>query len=493
MTGRRAAFIMLSVPDPAQVLVLFGATGDLAARKILPALYNLALDGRLPEQFAVLGYARSGGDDEGFRDRARHAVGQFSRRRLDDARWQRFAEALFYLPGSFDTPGCFAGLRERLAQIKAGWHSQCACLYYCATPPGTFTLIARRLGEEGLQCGDARIVLEKPVGRDLASARALDRDVSGVFGEEQVFRIDHYLGKDAVQNILVFRFANPLIERIWNGEAIEHVQVTVAESIGIEGRGGYYDTAGAMRDMVQNHLLQVLAFLAMERPAQLGGAAARDAKSALFGAVRPFDPGEVIRGQYQWGVVEGQQVCGYRDEDGVAAGSGTETYAAVRAWIGNDRWRGVPFVLRTGKRLAHQVTEVVVELRDAEAGHLFAGLVAGVPCNSITIRLQPDPGITIGFREKEPGTGLAVRTVPMQFSYGAAFTGVEQPEAYEHLLADALAGEEALFLREDAVERAWEIAAPAIEAPGALHPYPAGTWGPAAADQLISPHRWHLR
>jgi glucose-6-phosphate 1-dehydrogenase len=481
----------LSLGDPPpQLLVLFGASGDLTHRKILPALYNLAHDGLLPEHFAVVGYASTDGDDAAFRVQARRSVEQFSRRRVDETRWSRFADTLFYVAGTFEDPGRFAVLNQRLSRIDGERGTEGRRLYYCATPPATFPTIVGRLGECG-QRHDAKIVLEKPIGHDVASARALDRVVSEVFEEHQVFRIDHYLGNEIVQNILVFRFANPMIERIWNGEAIEHVQLTVAESIGIEGRGGYYETAGAMRDMVQNHLLQVLSLLAMERPRSQTGDDVRDAKSALLRAVRPFDPAEVVRGQYSWGVVEGQESLAYRDEPDVAPESQTETFVAARAWIDNDRWRGVPFLLRTGKRLPHRATEVVVELRDPGAGDLFADMIAGVPCNKIAIELQPEPGISVDVRAKEPGAGVAIQTVPMRFSYGTSFK-IEPPEAYERLLADALAGDQTLFLREDSIERAWEIVAAPLAAPGPTHLYPAGTWGPSA-DELIAPHRWHLR
>jgi glucose-6-phosphate 1-dehydrogenase len=407
----------LMAPDSemARLLVVFGSIGDLARRKIFPALYNLAHDGELPERFAVVGYARSEGDDDSFRARARQAITEFSRRRIDEAHWQRLARSLFYVRGGFDEPEGFARLSARLAEIETQRHAA-GRVYYCATPPDAVPVVVRGLAGLGAQRG-ARIVLEKPVGRDLATARALHGVVSEVFDESQVLRIDHFLGKDTVQNILVFRFANPLIEHIWNGRAIEHVQLTVAESIGVEHRGGYYETAGALRDMLQNHLLQVLAFLTMEHPGTLGGESARDATAALLAAVRPLDPGDVVRGQYRRGVVEGHEVPGYRHEDGVAAGSATETFVAARAWIGNDRWAGVPFFLRTGKRLARRATEVVVELREVADPRLFGDELAAVPCNSIIFQLEPEPGITIAFRAKEPGPGLEVQTVPMRFSY----------------------------------------------------------------------------
>ncbi len=474
-------------------MVLFGASGDLARRKILPALYNLAHDALLPERFAVVGYARSDGDDASFRDQARDAVRQFSRRPLDEERWRRFARLLFYVPGSYDDPGGFGALHERLARVDEQDGTGGRRLYYCATPPAVFPTIVRRLDESGPH-PDARIVLEKPIGRDLTSARSLQDGVRAVFDERQVFRIDHYLGKETVQNILVFRFANPLIEQIWDRQAIDHVQVTVAEPIGLEGRGSYYDNAGALRDMVQNHLLQVLSLLTMERPGSLADEAIRDAKSMLLGTVRPLAPEDVVRGQYTWGVVEGHEAPAYRDEPGVAGSSTTETYAAVRAWVDNERWGGVPFLLRAGKRLPRRTTEVVAQLRDTSTlEQLFTETGAERRCNSVALQLQPEPGITVDFRAKQPGHGVSVQTVSMHFSYGAAFM-VEPPEAYERLIADAMAGDRTLFVREDEVERAWEIVAPVLEVPGPAFPYPAGTWGPSAADGLLPPGRkWHLR
>lgn len=473
----------------AQSLVLFGASGDLARRKILPALYNLAHDGTLPERVAIVGYAASDWDDAAFRRHARRAVEEFSRRRPDPRRLDAFLGSLSYVAGRFDDPGCFGELEQRLRALERDRGLGAARLFYCATPPPTFTAIVTRIGECDLQRGGS-IVLEKPIGHDLASARELDRVVRGVFEERQVFRIDHYLGKETVQNILVFRFANPMLARMWTRESIDHVQVTVAESIGIEGRGAYYERAGALRDMVQNHLLQVLAFLAMEPPRVLEPEALRDAKAEVLRAVRPFAPEDLVRGQYTWGVVEGREAAGYREQPDVAADSEVETFAAVRAWIDNERWRGVPFFLRTGKRLPRRATEVVLGLREAAECRLFEQ-AAALPPNHITLHLQPEEAISVTFRAKEPGRGRQIASVPMRFAYAGTFA--EQPgEAYERLIADAMTGDQALFLREDGVERAWEIVEPALRAAGPVHRYPAGTWGPGAADDLIAPHTWHL-
>ncbi len=361
-------------------------------------------------------------------------------------------------------------------------------LFYCGTPPSAVPTIVRRIDDSGLADG-ARIVLEKPIGHDLASARELGRIVCEVFDEPQVFRIDHYLGKEAVQNILVFRFANSMVERAWCADAVDHVQITVAEAAGIEERGRYYEEAGALRDMVQNHLLQVLSFVAMEPPDSLAAEDVRDRKAELLQAVRPFSEEELVRGQYSAGVVEGREVRAYRDEERVAPESTVETFVALRAWIDNPRWNGVPFYLRTGRHLPHRSTEVAIALRESE-GRLFeeAG-IARLPAHHLALRIQPDEGISLVFRAKEPGPGMALDAVPMDFSYGGSFR-TRPAEAYERLLHDAMAGDQTLFLRDDAVERSWEIVAPVLEAPGAVHPYAAGTWGPSAADELIAPRAW---
>ena len=332
-------------------------------------------------------------------------------------------------------------------------------------------------------------MLEKPIGRDLASARELSATTREVFDERQVFRIDHYLGKEAVQNILVFRFANSMVERAWCGETVDHVQITVAESAGIEQRGRYYEEAGAMRDMVQNHLLQVLAFVAMEAPDSLAPEDIRDRKAELLEAVRPFSTGEFVRGQYTAGVVEGREVPGYRQEDRVALDSTVETFVAARAWIDNPRWKDVPFFLRAGKRLPHRVTEVAIVLRESKRRLFEDAGIARLPAHRLVLRIQPDEGISLVFRAKEPGPGMALDAVPMDFAYGSSFR-TRPTEAYERLLHDAMAGDQTLFLREDAVERSWEIVAPVLDSCDALHSYAAGTWGPGAADNLIAPRAW---
>jgi glucose-6-phosphate 1-dehydrogenase len=479
---------MALASPPPQTLVIFGASGDLARRKLLPSIYDLAYEGLMPERYAIVGSGGSRLDDAGFRDRAREAVEEFSRHRLDGERWQAFAEGLFYVCAPLDDPDSFHALGERLAALDAELAGEGRRLFYCGTPPSAFPTIVRRIGERRLG-ENARIVLEKPIGHDLASARELDRIVDEVFDEPHVFRIDHYLGKEAVQNILVFRFANSMVERAWCGEAVDHVQITVAESAGIERRGRYYEEAGALRDMVQNHLLQVLAFVAMEPPDSLAPEDVRDRKAELLEAVRPFSAEELVKGQYQAGVVEGREAPGYREEELVAPGSTVETFVALRAWIDNARWKGVPFFLRAGKRLPHRATEVAIVLRESGRRLFEDARIEHLTAHHLALRIQPDEGISMVFRAKEPGPGMALDTVPMDFSYGSSFR-TRPTEAYERLLHDAMAGDQTLFLREDAVERSWEIVAPVLDASGSVHPYAAGTWGPSAAEQLITPRAW---
>ena len=471
-------------------MVVFGASGDLARRKLLPALYDLAYEGLLPTRYAIVGSGGTRLDDEGFRERARGAVEEFARHRLDEGRWQAFAEGLSYVPAALDDPAAFGPLRERLVTLDGELGAEGRRLFYCGTPPSAFPAIVGRIGEAGL-AERGRIVLEKPIGHDLGSARKLGRVVGEVFDEPQVFRIDHYVGKEAVQNILVFRFANSMVERAWCGEAVDHVEITVAESAGIERRGRYYEQAGALRDMVQNHLLQVLAFVAMEPPASLAPEDVRDRKAELLEAVRPFSEDELVRGQYVAGVVEGREVPGYREEQLVARDSAVETFVAVRAWIDNARWQGVPFYLRTGKRLPRRADRG--RDRAARAGaHGCSRTSASRACRHTTWRCASSPTrasrSSSGPRSPVPGwrSRPCRWTSPTAGSFRTRSSG-----AYERLLHDAMASDQTLFLREDAVERSWEIVAPVLDRPGTVDPYAAGTWGPQAADALIAPRRWH--
>jgi glucose-6-phosphate 1-dehydrogenase len=478
-------------PPPPQAIVIFGASGDLTRRKVLPALYNLAREGLLSEPYAVVGYARTEWTEDEFRAHARRAIEEFSRSSIDEEVWKPFSDSLHYLAGPFDDENCFAPLHDRLVQLDQMCGTEGRRLYYCATPPSGFPLIVSRLGECGPQEG-TRIVFEKPFGHDLASARELNAAVHQVFAERQVFRIDHYLGKETVQNILLFRFANSMFERVWNRDAIDHVQITVAESIGVEGRGAFYEEAGALRDIVQNHMLQVLSFLAMEPPRSFEAEAIRDEKVKLLRALRALEPRDIVRGQYAAGSVAGSPVPGYREEQDVSPGSTVETFLAIRARIENWRWSGVPFFLRTGKRLPRRATAVTIAFCDAPS-FLFEGVgLPAPPPNHLTLRIQPDEGISFAFQSKEPGPRFATRTARMDFAYRSSF-GTAPPEAYERLIHDAMRGDHTLFPREDGVERAWEVVAPALEASPSLEMYAAGSWGPPTADQLIAPRRWHMR
>jgi glucose-6-phosphate 1-dehydrogenase len=481
---------MTLVSPPPQTLIVFGASGDLARRKLFPALYDLAHEGLLPERYRIVGSGGRRLEDWAYHDRIRGGVEEFSRHRLDEGRWRAFAERLSYVSAPLDDPQAFGPFREHLVALDAELGADGRRLVYCATPPSAFPTIVRRIADAHL--GKAtRIVLEKPVGRDLTSARELGHIARDVFDEQRVFRIDHYVGKEAVQNILVFRFANSMVERAWSREAVDHVQITVAEAAAVGSRGRYYEEAGALRDMVQNHLLQVLAFVAMEPPASLAPEDVRDRKAEVLRAVRRFSAEELVRGQYAAGVVEGREVPAYRDEEGVAAASTVETFVALRAWIDNPRWKGVPFFLRTGKCLPRRQTEVAVVLRESDRGLFESAGIAGLPAHHVALRIQPEEGISLVFRAKEPGPGMALDAVPMDFSYGSSFR-TRSADAYERLLHDAMAGDQTLFLREDAVERSWEIVAPVLDASGPLHPYAAGTWGPPAADGLIAPRTWQM-
>jgi glucose-6-phosphate 1-dehydrogenase len=484
--------------DPC-VVVIFGASGDLTRRKLLPALYALSLEHRLPVGFAVLGVARRPLDDEAFRRQMREAVAEHGRTGAPDtAEWEPFAEGLFYQALDYGSPDDYAALAARLDEIDRRRLTRGNYLFYLATPPSTFPDIASALGRARLARADGgegawrRIVVEKPIGHDLDSARALNRMIAASFAEPQVFRIDHYLGKETVQNLLVFRFANEIFEPLWHRTHVDHVQITAAESIGVEGRGSYYEEAGALRDMVQNHLLQLLCMVAMEPPATFDAEGVRDEKTKVLRAVCPILPEEVARvtarGQYGPGAIVGEPVPGYREEPGVAPDSATETYAAVRIELQNWRWAGVPFYLRSGKCLPKRVSEIAIQFRRPPQ-LVFGGGAADLAPNALVLRIQPDEGIAIRFGAKLPVQEFRLRGVTMDFRYGTSF-GVATPEAYERLLLDAIRGDGTLFARDDWVELAWSVLAPIQQgwAAGPPPPFPnyeAGTWGPADADLLL--------
>ncbi|MEJ7695335.1 MAG: glucose-6-phosphate dehydrogenase [Candidatus Limnocylindrales bacterium] len=484
------------VPDPS-LLVLFGATGDLAHRKVIPALYQLWRTNLLPHEFMVLAIGRRDYDDDAFRTEIRASLEQFSRvLPLEEPVWRSFSERICYHRLDFADPTGFDRLAERLddLDLQQGTHGN--RLFYLATQPSQFAEIVGQLGRVGLDHerhdgGWRRIVIEKPFGHDLESAKKLNREVGRVFRESQVYRIDHYLGKETVRNLLVFRFGNGIFEPLWNRRYVDHVQITVAESIGIESRGAFYEQTGASRDVVQNHLLQLVSLVAMEPPATFEADALRDEKVKVLRAIRPpEDPAaEVIRGQYGPGWVAATQVPGYRQEPEVDPTSETETFVAARFTIDDWRWSGVPFYVRTGKRLPKRSTEIAIQFREVPH-RLFRDAATDPDPNLLAIRIQPDEGIMLRFGAKVPGLGLNVRSVTMDFTYGSAFS-VDSPDAYETLILDALQGDASLFTRADEVEEAWSIVDPIVEswatAPSPPFPnYDAGTWGPAAADDLMT-------
>jgi glucose-6-phosphate 1-dehydrogenase len=478
-------------------VVILGASGDLARRKLIPALYNLRASGThmMPERSAVLGFARRPMALEEFRRSARAAAEQFSPSKVEESSWDQFATALDYLSG-LDQPDGFGRLRARLEETEAKRGLPPNRVFYLSIPPAAIKDAVDKLHEAGLiSAPDApnftRLVVEKPIGRDLASALEINRALRRYFDESQIFRIDHYLGKETVQNVLVMRFANGIFEQIWNNRQIDHVQITVAESEGVGTRADYYDTAGALRDMVQNHLLQLLALIAMEPPVSLEAGAIREAKLNVLRALRPIRREEVgalvTRARYSAAIVDGQPVRGYLEESGVTPANHTETFVALKLFVDNWRWSGVPFFLRTGKRLAKRASAISVQFKDVPKILFNRG--TGLPSNVLTLRIQPDEGFSLQVMAKRPGLDLAVSPVHMNLHYESEFGG-RSPEAYERLLLDVMAGDHTLFIAERQVEKSWELLQPVLEAWHDDHriplaQYPAGGWGPTEADDLI--------
>ena len=483
-------------------LVIFGATGDLAHRKLLPAIYNLAHEGQLPERFEVIGVGRRDQEHEDFRDTLVDSVGRYSRRRPDAAVLDELVKDSRYIQGSFDDDSIYEELGRTLREFDAQAGYALDRVFYLSTAPEFFPLIAGKLGAAGLnevQDAQTRIVIEKPFGYDLASARQLNAELLEVFDETQIFRIDHYLGKETVQNLMAARFANVLFEPVWNRNYIDCVQITAAEEIGIGTRAGYYERSGALRDLVQNHMLQLLALLAMEPPTAFTADRVRDEKLKVLEGIVPVPVGAVpsmaVRAQYGPGVVGGVRVPGYLEEAGVAAGSRTETYAALRLNVSNWRWSGVPFYLRTGKRLARKLTEIAVILKPVPHVAFQSAGSVGVQANQIIFTLQPDEGVSVSIGAKIPGSRMRIRPVNMEFRYGTSFVS-ESPEAYERLILDAMRGDPLLFTRNDEIEALWGIIDPILESwrqdtTTPVPSYEAGSTGPAEADALLSPgHRW---
>ena len=488
----RAGPRIARTPQPC-ALVIFGATGDLTARKIVPALYNLELQRLLPAAFAVVGAARADLTVEQFREKLHADLVTFSRTKpINEDVWRSFAENVHYV-STRDGEG-FETLRHTLADLDVRAGTSGNRLFYLATPPAAYgpiidMLKAHRLTENV----NARVVVEKPFGHDLESAIELSEKLHGAFTEDEIFRIDHYLGKETVQNILVLRFANGIFEPIWNRQYVDHVQITVAESLGIEERGAYYEHAGALRDVVQNHLLQLVALVGMEPPVSFDAKSVRDEKLKVLRAIRPIPPDDiensVVRGQYGAGYIEGSPVQAYRDEDDVDPNSTAETFVAIRAFIDNWRWEGTPFYLRTGKRLPKRATEIAIQFRAAPHAVFSREAAEGMEPNALVLRIQPDEGISLKFGAKVPVQGIRIRSVNMDFVYGASFM-VDAPDAYETLIVDALRGDATLFTRQDEVEQQWSFVDPIarawVEGRGDLAIHAAGTWGPAEADLLIA-------
>src|SRR5271169_6656249 len=485
---------------PECAVVIFGANGDLTKRKLMPALYRLAYDRRLSTGFAVVGSSRTALSDDQFRENMQAAVKQFSEDTdFDENVWKTFAQGLFYVAGDVGDQGLYDRLGQKLAAIENERHTGGNVMYYLSTQPSQYAEISHGLGAAGLGKGAGwrRLVVEKPFGHDLASARELSDRLHESFDESDVYRIDHYLGKETVQNILAFRFGNGIFEPLWNRRYVNHVQITAAESIGVEGRGKFYQEVGALADMIQNHLLQVMATIAMEPSASFQATSVRDERSKLLRSIRPMTPDEVrqnaVAGQYGPASIGGQDVPGFRQEQGVAPDSQTNTYAAVTFFVDNWRWAGVPFYVRTGKRLAKRVSEIAIQFNTAPL-HMFNQDSGETSVNLLILRIQPEEGISLKFLSKRPGSGMTLRPVSMDFNYGSSF-GERSPSAYETLLLDAIIGDPTLYTRQDMVEASWHVVEPIQNVWRATKfdfpNYDAGTWGPAAADEMLA-RRGHV-
>jgi glucose-6-phosphate 1-dehydrogenase len=487
-------------------MVIFGASGDLTKRKLIPALYNLASQGLLSKEFAVVGIARRGMSHEDFREKMSQDFQQFATGPVDADLWHWFSRRLYFVSGDLQNPAVYEQLRQMLTQIDKEHGTRGNYFYYLATAPEFFSAVVEQLGAAGLAREEQgqwrRVIIEKPFGRDLDSARDLNRHLQQALAENQVYRIDHYLGKETVQNILVFRFGNGIFEPIWNRRYIDHVQITAAETVGIESRGGYYDTSGALRDMVPNHLFQLVSLTAMEPPISFEANAVRDEQAKILNAIQPLAPEEVltrtVRGQYDDGEISGERVPAYRAEPNVPPGSNTDTFVAVKLMIDNWRWADVPFYLRTGKRLAKRVTEVAIQFKRAPFVLFRNTSVEKLTTNRLVLHIQPDEGISLRFGAKVPGPIVRLGAVEMDFNYSDYF-GSTSSTGYERLLYDCMCGDATLFQRADMVEAGWEVVSPIQDVWKALPPrafpnYTAGTWGPKEADELLERdgRRWRV-
>jgi len=480
---------------PECAVVIFGANGDLTKRKLMPALYRLAYDRRLSAGFAVVGISRSPMTDEQFREKMLESVKKFSEdTEIHDDVWRAFAAGLYYVAGDIADPALYQKVAAKLKQVESERQTGGNVLFYLSTQPSQYAPTALGLGSAGLGKGSGwrRLVVEKPFGHDLESARELTDKLHEVFAESEVYRIDHYLGKETVQNILAFRFGNGIFEPLWNRRYINHVQITGAESIGVEGRGAYYQEAGALADMIQNHLLQVLATIAMEPSSSFNANAVRDERSKLLRSIRVMTPEEIrqnaVPGQYGPAKIGGKDVPGFRQEEGVDPQSQTDTYVAVTFYVENWRWARVPFYVRTGKHLPKRVTEIAIQFNPAPLA-IFDGEGSDSSPDLLLVRIQPEEGISLKFLSKRPGAGMTLRPVSMDFNYGSSF-GERSPSAYETLLLDAIVGDPTLYTRQDMVEASWRVVEPIQkvwrETKFDFPNYPAGTWGPAAADEMLA-------
>ncbi|RZK50137.1 MAG: glucose-6-phosphate dehydrogenase [Pedobacter sp.] len=484
------------------IFVIFGGTGDLNKRKLAPALYNLYAESYLPEKFSIIGTGRTHFEENQYREMMRENINQFSRNgEVNPAYWERFEKHLNYAEIDIDSPQTFENLAQTVNGLKEKYGPDTQMIYYLAVAPNFFGKIAQSLHKHKLTGNEqtCRIVIEKPFGNDLESAKELNLLLSKIFTEKQIYRIDHYLGKETVQNMMAFRFANSLFEPLWNRNHIEHVQISVTEQLGVEGRGGYYEDAGALRDMIQNHLLQLLCLVGMEAPIRFNADEIRDRKVEVLRAMRPFKPEEIsshaIRGQYSKGWVEGKEVLGYRDEDGVDENSNTETFAAIKFFIDNWRWQGIPFYVRTGKRLNQTSSIITIQFKDVPH-HIFSNkAIESWQQNRLIISIQPEMSIRLQVQAKRPGLKMALNPVDMVFDYHGTYD-VGTPEAYETLLLDATYGDQTLFMRGDQVEAAWELVMPIINAwennkSISFPNYPADSWGPEEAEALIAKDGFH--
>ena len=479
-------------------IVIFGASGDLTKRKLLPALYNLKANALLPRELAIIGVSRKDATHEQFREGQSRDIREFATASVDDRLWGELRGALYYVAGEFNDPEAYARLGILLKEVAETHATGGNVLFYLATPPTFFAEIVERLGQAGLTREDdggwRRVVIEKPFGRDLDSAVELNERIRAALRERQIYRIDHYLGKETVQNLMVFRFANGIFEPVWDRRYIDHVQIMVAEKVGVEDRGNYYEAAGVLRDMVQNHMFQLLALIAMEPPTSFGADAVRDEKAKVLRAVRAMSPEQVlertVRGQYGEGTLDGKRAPAYRSEAKVSPTSSTETYAALKLFVENWRWAGVPFYLRSGKRLTRRDTEIMIQFRRPPL-LLFEGQdVNEIEPNRLVMHIQPDEGIELRIKAKRPGPTVELNTVKLDFSY-RDFGETRAATGYERLLYDAMVGDGTLFYRADMVETAWKIATPILDVWHTLPPrdfpnYAAGSWGPASAETLIS-------